>query len=120
LTYVIASNENQALKHRRDQALRIDKWLKMSRLIKRRTIAQLACEQGRVYINERIAKAGLTIKVGDKVHIEFGSRALTVNILLVPQKAPSAQDAASLYEVTEEIRRPPERLDWLPAGEELD
>lgn len=100
--------------------MRIDKWLKMSRLIKRRTISQLACEQGRVYVNDRIAKPAVTIKAGDKVHIEFGSRALTVEILIVPQKAPSIQEASTLYKIIEEIRRPPERLDWLPAGEELD
>jgi ribosomal 50S subunit-recycling heat shock protein len=100
--------------------MRIDKWLKVSRLIKRRTIAQMACEQGRVFINDRIAKAGQTIKPGDKIHIELGSRAITAEILNVPLKAPAAQEASSLYKITEEIRRPPERLDWLPEGEELD
>jgi ribosomal 50S subunit-recycling heat shock protein len=100
--------------------MRIDKWLKTSRLIKRRTIAQLACEQGRVYVNDRIAKPGLTIKVGDKVHIELGTRATTVEVLLLPLKAPSAQEASTLYKVIEEIRRPPEKPDWLPPGEELD
>jgi ribosomal 50S subunit-recycling heat shock protein len=100
--------------------MRIDKWLKISRLIKRRTISQLACEQGRVFVNERIAKPGLTIKAGDKVHIELGTRAITVEVVLVPTKAPSAQEASSLYTMIEEIRRPAERPDWLPAGEELD
>jgi ribosomal 50S subunit-recycling heat shock protein len=100
--------------------MRIDKWLKLSRLIKRRTIAQLACEQGRVFINDRIAKPGTVVKAGDKVHIELGSRALTVEIASVPQRAPSVQEASSLYAVLEEIRRPPERPDWLPEGEELD
>jgi ribosomal 50S subunit-recycling heat shock protein len=100
--------------------VRIDKWLKLSRLIKRRTISQLACEQGRVYINDRIAKPGTTIKLGDKVHVELGTRAITVEVLLLPTKAPSIQDAPTLYKVIEEIRRPPERPDWLPEGEELD
>jgi ribosomal 50S subunit-recycling heat shock protein len=100
--------------------MRIDKWLKLSRLIKRRTIAQMACEQGRVFVNERIAKPALTVKTGDNVHIELGSRAITVQILTVPQKAPAAQEAASLYQLVEEIRRPPEKLDWLPEGEEFD
>jgi len=100
--------------------MRIDKWLKVARLIKRRTISQLACEQGRVYVNDRIAKPGATIKVGDKVHVELGTRATTVEILIVPMKAPSAQEASTLYKVIEEIRRPPEKPDWLPAGEELD
>jgi ribosomal 50S subunit-recycling heat shock protein len=100
--------------------MRIDKWLKMSRMIKRRTIAQLACEQGRVYVNDRVAKPGLTIKVGDKVHVELGTRATTVEVLILPLKAPSVQESSTLYKVIEEIRRPPEKPDWLPAGEELD
>jgi ribosomal 50S subunit-recycling heat shock protein len=99
--------------------MRIDKWLKMSRLIKRRTIAQLACEQGRVFVNERIAKPALTLKVGDKIHIELGSRAITVDVVSIPQRAPSIQEASSLYNVVEEIRRKPEKLDWLPEGEEF-
>lgn len=100
--------------------MRIDKWLKLSRMIKRRTIAQLACEQGRVYVNDRIAKPGHTVKVGDRIHIELGTRATTVEILVIPTKAPSVQEASTLFKVIEEIRRPPERPDWLPEGEELD
>ena len=93
--------------------LRLDKWLKVSRLIKRRTIAQMACEHGRVFVNERPAKSSLELKVGDKVHIELGARAITANVLSVPPGAVAAQDASSLYEITEEIRRPPEVLEWL-------
>ena len=100
--------------------MRIDKWLKLSRLIKRRTIAQLACEQSRVFVNDRIAKAGHTLKLGDKIHIELGSRAITVEVLSLPQKAPSVQEASGIYKLTEEIRRPPEKLEWLPEGEEFD
>jgi ribosomal 50S subunit-recycling heat shock protein len=100
--------------------MRIDKWLKLSRIIKRRTVAQMACDQSRVYLNDRIVKAGTTVKEGDKVHIELGSRALTVEVLQVPLKAPSAQEASSLYKKIEEIRRPPEKLDWLPAGEDFE
>ncbi len=100
--------------------MRIDKWLKVARLIKRRTISQLACEQGRVFVNDRIAKPGHTIKVGDRVHIELGNRAVTVEILLIPLKAPSIQEASTLYMMIEEIRRPYERPEWLPAGEELE
>lgn len=100
--------------------MRIDKWLKLSRLIKRRTIAQMACEQGRVFVNDRPAKASLTLKTGDTVHVELGSRALTVAVVTIPLKAPSIQEAADLYRVIEEIRRPPEKLPWLPAGEEFD
>lgn len=93
--------------------MRLDKWLKVSRLIKRRTVAQMACDQGRVFINERTGKSGNELKVGDKIHLELGVRAITVNVLVVPQKAVPAQDASSLYEIVEEIRRPPEVLEWL-------
>ena len=95
-------------------ALRLDKWLKVSRLIKRRTVAQMACDQGRVFVNERQAKSGLELKIGDRVHLELGSRALTVNVVSVPDAAVAAQDASGLYEILEEIRRPPEVLEWMP------
>jgi ribosomal 50S subunit-recycling heat shock protein len=52
--------------------------------------------------------------VGDRVHLELGSRALTVQVLQVPDKAVPAQDAGDLYKVIEEIRRPPEVLEWSP------
>lgn len=97
--------------------LRLDKWLKVSRLIKRRTVAQMACEQGRVYINDKPAKSASTVREGDKVHIELGSRALTIKVLSVPLKAPRANVASETYEVLEEIRRPPEILEWLPDDE---
>ncbi len=77
----------------------------------------MACQQGRVYLNERPAKSANEVKEGDSIHIELGSRALTVKVLLVPEKAPRAADAALLYEVVEEIRRPPEVLEWLPSDE---
>jgi len=97
--------------------LRLDKWLKVSRLIKRRTVAQMACDQGRVFVNDRPAKSALELKVKDKVHLELGSRAMTVEVLLVPTKAVPAQDAPSLYNMLEEIRRAPEVLEWMPDEE---
>ncbi len=97
--------------------MRLDKWLKISRLIKRRTVAQMACEQGRVYINERVAKSSATVKPGDLVHLELGSRALTVKVEDVPEKNVRAQDASKLYEVIEELKRAPEVLEWLPEDE---
>ncbi|MBX9694670.1 MAG: RNA-binding S4 domain-containing protein [Cyanobacteria bacterium] len=97
--------------------MRLDKWLKVSRLIKRRTVAQMACQQGRVYLNEKPAKSATEVKEGDSIHIELGSRALTIRVLMVPEKTPRAADAADLYQVLEEIRRPPEVLEWLPSDE---
>lgn len=93
--------------------MRLDKWLKVSRLIKRRTVAQMACDQSRVFVNDRPAKSATELKIGDKVHLELGSRAVTVEVKEVPLKAVAAQDASSLYDVIEEIRRPPEVLDWI-------
>lgn len=92
--------------------MRLDKWLKLSRVIKRRTVAQMACEQGRVFVNDRTGKSSTTLKLGDKIHIELGSRALTLEIAEIPVKAPPAQEASRLYKVVEEIRRPREDPDF--------
>ena len=86
--------------------MRLDKWLKLSRVIKRRTVAQMACEQGRVYVNDRTAKSSTTLHVGDKIHIELGARAMTIKVAELPLKAPAAQDAHNLYSLIEDIRRP--------------
>jgi ribosomal 50S subunit-recycling heat shock protein len=94
--------------------MRLDKWLKVSRLIKRRTVAQMACEHGRVLVNDRIAKSAVEVKEGDLVHLELGSRALTVKVLAVPQGNVSIQQAGTLYDIVEEIRRAPEVMEWLP------
>jgi ribosomal 50S subunit-recycling heat shock protein len=74
----------------------------------------MACEQNRVFVNDRVAKSSTELKPGDKVHLELGSRALTVKIATVPAGAVAAQSASELYEIVEEIRRPPEVLEWLP------
>lgn len=94
--------------------MRLDKWLKTSRILKRRTVAQMACDQGRVFINERPAKSAAELKAGDLVHLELGSRALTVRVCQVPDGNVASQKARELYEMVEEIRRPPEILEWLP------
>jgi ribosomal 50S subunit-recycling heat shock protein len=74
----------------------------------------MACEQNRVFVNDRIAKSSTELKTGDKVHLELGSRALTVNVTIIPTGPVAAQSASELYELVEEIRRPPEILEWLP------
>ena len=61
--------------------MRVDKFLKNSRLIKRRTIAKEACDQGRVSINNKQAKAGSEVEIGDIVHIEFGNSSISVKVL---------------------------------------
>ena len=56
--------------------MRLDKYLKVSRIIKRRTIANEACDAGRVTVNDKVARASYDVKIGDKVQIEFGTRTL--------------------------------------------
>ena len=63
--------------------MRLDKFLKVSRLIKRRTIANEACDAGRVSINGKVAKASSTVKVGDVLEIAFGGKAVKVEVLLI-------------------------------------
>ncbi len=95
--------------------MRLDKWLKLSRVIKRRTVAQMACEQGRVYINDRTAKSSTTLRIGDRVHIELGTRTLTLSVVELPEKAPPVQEASRLFNVLEEIRRTKEDLEFQDA-----
>jgi ribosomal 50S subunit-recycling heat shock protein len=61
--------------------VRLDKFLKVSRLIKRRTIAKEACDKGRVLVNGKVAKAGDILKEGDKIEIKFGSKDVKVEVL---------------------------------------
>ena len=76
--------------------MRIDKYLKNSRIIKRRTIAKEACERGRVYINEKQAKAGDDVKVGDKIQIEFGSEEMNIEVLETRENV-RKEDAEKMY-----------------------
>jgi ribosomal 50S subunit-recycling heat shock protein len=76
--------------------MRIDKYLKIARLIKRRTIAKEACEQGKVSINGKVAKAGDDVKIGDKVSIAFGSGAIDIEVLEVKDHA-SKEMANEMY-----------------------
>ena len=78
--------------------MRLDKYLKNSRIIKRRTVAKEACEQGRVEVNDKVAKPGLELKIGDVIRITFGNNVLTVRVLAMPE-AVRKDDADSLYEV---------------------
>lgn len=83
--------------------MRLDKFLKVSRIIKRRTVANEACDGGRVEINGRPAKAGAQAKVGDVVTLHFGDRTFKFRILVVEETV-KKQDTADMYEVlTDEI-----------------
>ena len=76
--------------------MRLDKFLKVSRLIKRRTVANEACEAGRVLVNDKPAKASLNVKTGDVIEIQFGTKAVRVEVLDV-QETVKKDDAKELY-----------------------
>ena len=76
--------------------MRLDEWLKVSRLIKRRTVAQEACDGGRVSVNGRTAKPSCDIKPGDLVEISFGAKKLRAEVLSV-QETVRKDDAAAMY-----------------------
>ncbi|MDY4545877.1 RNA-binding S4 domain-containing protein [Clostridiaceae bacterium AF42-6] len=76
--------------------MRLDKFLKVSRLIKRRTVANEACDAGRVLVNDKTAKASLNVKEGDVIEIQFGTRVVKVEVLDV-QETVKKDEAKELY-----------------------
>ncbi|WP_019244502.1 MULTISPECIES: RNA-binding S4 domain-containing protein [Bacillus] len=81
--------------------MRLDKFLKVSRLIKRRTLAKEVADKGRIYINGSQAKASSTVKVGDKLFIQFGQKLVTVRIEKL-QETVKKEDAAAMYTIVKE------------------
>lgn len=79
--------------------MRLDKYLKVSRLIKRRTVANEACDNERVTVNGRVARASYDVKVGDVITIRFGQKALSVEVLSVADNVGKA-DATAMYRET--------------------
>lgn len=77
--------------------MRIDKFLKVSRIIKRRTVANEACDASHISVNGRLVKASYDVKEGDVINVTFGERSLTVRVKDVKEHALKA-DAASMYE----------------------
>lgn len=76
--------------------MRLDKFLKVSRLIKRRTVANEACDAGRVLVSDRPAKASAQVKAGDVLEIQFGSKSVRVEVLNV-QETVKKEEAQELY-----------------------
>ena len=76
--------------------MRLDKFLKVSRLIKRRTVANEACDAGRVLVNEKPAKASLNVKTGDIIEIQFGTNSVKVEVLDV-QETVKKDEVKELY-----------------------
>ncbi|MCQ2566387.1 MAG: RNA-binding S4 domain-containing protein [Clostridia bacterium] len=81
--------------------MRVDKYLKISRLIKRRTVAHDACEQDRIYINGKQSKPGAQVKPGDVIKIVFGNSEMTVRVKSCPEHV-TKDGAAELYEIVTE------------------
>ena len=78
--------------------MRLDKYLKVSRLIKRRTVANEACDAGKVFVNDKPARASYDVKVGDVITLALGARQLTVQVAAV-QETVAKNDAVLLYTV---------------------
>jgi ribosomal 50S subunit-recycling heat shock protein len=83
---------------REEKAMRIDKFLKVSRLIKRRTVANEACDQGRITANGKVVKASYDVKEGDVLEIKMGERILKIRVREVAEHVLKG-DASGLYEV---------------------
>lgn len=81
------------------QIMRLDKFLKVSRLIKRRTVANTVSEMGRILVNGNAAKPAKQLKVGDIIEIEYSNRVEKVEVLIIPTGNVSVQEAGSLYKM---------------------
>ena len=76
--------------------MRLDKYLKVSRLIKRRTVANDACDAGRVLVNNKVAKASTNVSVGDKIDIEFGNKNVSVEVTQIVEST-KKEDAKEMF-----------------------
>lgn len=76
--------------------MRLDKFLKVSRLIKRRTVANEACDAGRVLVNDKVAKASVNVKVGDVIEVQFGTKNVKVEVLDI-QDTTKKEEAKELF-----------------------
>lgn len=77
--------------------MRLDKYLKVSRLIKRRTVANEACDAGRVLLNDKVARASAEVKVGDVITIQFGNKDVKVEVLTV-QETVRKEEAKEMFQ----------------------
>ena len=82
--------------------MRLDKFLKVSRLIKRRTVANEVSDNGRVFVNGNPAKPSKQLKENDIIEIEYANRTVKVKIVKIPQNNVSVQEAPNLYEIIEQ------------------
>ncbi len=81
--------------------MRLDKFLKNARIIKRRPVAKEACEKGRVFVNEKVAKPGTELVIGDVVEVHFGNRVFKVKVKGLEEHV-KKEEAENLYEIMEQ------------------
>ena len=81
--------------------MRLDKYLKVSRLIKRRTVANDACDTARISVNGKVAKASYDVKIGDLITVSFGSKTVTVRVLEIKETTKKSE-SQGMYEVVSE------------------
>lgn len=81
--------------------MRLDKFLKNSRLIKRRTVAKQACDTGKVTVNEKVAKAGTNVEIGDVITITFGTKIISAKVLDT-KDSQRKDEAVNMYEIIED------------------
>ena len=77
--------------------MRLDKYLKVSRLIKRRTVANDACDAGRVRVNDKVVKASYDVKLGDVIEISFGNKSVKVKVTMIADST-KKEDAKEMFE----------------------
>jgi len=92
--------------------VRIDSFLKVGRIVKRRPLARGLCDGGRVKVNGHIARAGKEIKVGDELEIRFGRKTVALQVLSLPESAVSKKAASEMYRIIREEKADP--LDQAP------
>ncbi len=85
--------------------MRLDKYLKVSRLIKRRTVANEVISQGRIFINAKAAKPSSTVKEGDELRLDYYNKTVIARVVKVPTGNVSVQEAKDLYKVVQEINK---------------
>lgn len=83
--------------------MRLDKYLKVSRLIKRRTVANDACDATRILVNGKVAKASYRVKLGDLITVTFGSKSVTVRVLNIVETTKKSE-AVGMYEIVSETQ----------------
>lgn len=84
--------------------MRLDKYLKVSRLVKRRTVAKEMCQKGRILVNGQVAKPGTNIKMNDEIAIQFGQKLVTVRVDAIREMI-KKEEAMTMYTVLREEKR---------------